>query len=109
MQFIDLRAIGEREPMAGFRGRFFHSEYMTFAYWDIQEGALLPEHSHPHEQVVNMIAGSFELTIEGKTQVLEPGSVAIIHANEKHAGKALTGCRILDVFSPVREDYRFES
>ncbi len=50
--------------------------------------------------------GSFELTVAGETQVLEPGSVAVIPGNAPHSGKALTECRILDVFQPPRDDYR---
>jgi quercetin dioxygenase-like cupin family protein len=48
----------------------------------------------------------FELTIDDETQVLGPGTVTQIPGNAVHSGKALTDCRILDVFAPVREDYR---
>jgi quercetin dioxygenase-like cupin family protein len=78
---------------------------MTFVYWDITAGAVLPPHSHVHEQVAHTFEGYFEMTVEGKTQILEPGSVCVIPSNAVHSGKALTDCRILDVFSPVREDY----
>jgi quercetin dioxygenase-like cupin family protein len=47
--------------------------------------------------------------VNGVTQILGPGSVGIIPPNAVHSGRALTDCRILDVFSPVREDYiKFE-
>ena len=79
---------------------------MTFVYWTIEPGAVFPRHAHPHEQVVNLIEGEFELTIDDETRVLGPRSVAIIPSNTMHSGKALTPCRILDVFHPIREDYR---
>ena len=79
---------------------------MTVAHWTVNVGAPLPEHSHPHEQVVNVIEGEFELTINGDTTRLGLRSVAIIPSNAVHSGKALTKCRIINVFSPVREDYR---
>jgi len=79
---------------------------MTFAHWKITAGATLPEHAHVHEQVVNMIEGVFELTISGETRKLNQGSVAIIPSKALHSGKALTDCRIIDVFYPIREDYR---
>ena len=41
-----------------FHGRFVHSERMTFAWWRIEPGAEVPEHDHPHEQVVNVLEGS---------------------------------------------------
>ena len=106
MPYLDLSQQSEREPVPGFRVRFVHSENMTFAYWDIRQGALLPEHNHPHEQVANVLDGRFELTIDGETRVLESGMVAIIPPNAVHSGRAISDCRILDVFYPIREDYR---
>ena len=50
----------EREVFPGFHGRFIHSGRMTFARWRIDAGAVLPEHSHEHEQVVHMFAGELE-------------------------------------------------
>lgn len=79
---------------------------MTFAYWNIRKGAPLPEHSHPHEQVANVIEGKFELKVNNESKILEPGDVAVIPPNTKHSGKAITNCKIIDVFCPVREDYK---
>lgn len=106
MPFVPLAEIEDREPLPGFRVKFIHSDTMTFAYWAIEAGALLPEHSHHHEQVAHMLEGEFELTIEGEGQVLKPGMVGVIPSNSVHSGKAVTDCRILDVFNPIREDYR---
>ena len=69
-------------------------------------GALLPEHSHHHEQVVHLYEGEFELTVEGVPILATPGTVFAIPPNARHSGRALSACRIMDVFCPVREDYR---
>ena len=53
-----------------------------------------------------VVAGKFEMTLDGETLQLEKGKVAVIPANAKHSGRALTDCEIMDVFYPVREDYR---
>ena len=106
MPFLNLHELEEKQIVPGFKAHFVHSQNMTFAYWDIEAGAVLPEHSHPHEQVANMIAGEFELTVNGETKVLRPGSVAIVPSDSVHSGRAITICRIIDVFYPVREDYR---
>jgi quercetin dioxygenase-like cupin family protein len=79
---------------------------MTFSYWTVTAGASLPEHSHPHEQVVNMLEGKFELTVGGRKAILVPGSVVVIPGGTAHGGRAVSDCRILDVFHPVREEYR---
>ncbi|MEZ4968029.1 MAG: cupin domain-containing protein [Saprospiraceae bacterium] len=90
----------------GFHARFIHSDSMTIAYVDIDEGADLPEHSHVHEQVLNLLEGRFELTVDGVPQQLVAGDVFVIPSNVPHAGKAHTACRIIDVFNPVREDFK---
>lgn len=106
MAFINLEELAAREMIPGFSAKFIHTDSMTLSYWDIKKGATLPEHAHPHEQATNLLEGVFELTVDGEAKVLEPGMVATIAPNAKHSGKALTDCRILDVFFPVREDYK---
>jgi len=106
MPAFDLDTLTEREILPGYRVRFVHSERTTLAFWNIEEGALLPEHHHPHEQIANVLEGQFELTIDGVSKVYQPGTVAVIPPDALHSGKALTRCRILDIFAPVREDYR---
>jgi quercetin dioxygenase-like cupin family protein len=101
-----LDALEVREVMPGFRGRFIHGENVTLAYWNIDRGALLPAHAHPHEQVVNVLDGVFELVVDEVPHVLRKGDVFTIPGNAPHSGRALTSCWILDVFSPIREDYR---
>ena len=106
MPFYQLNKNLQQELVPGFKANFVTSKNMTLAYWDIQKGSVLPEHSHPHEQVANLIEGTFELTIDGESKVLAPGMVAVIPSNAVHSGKAITDCRIIDVFYPVREEYR---
>lgn len=103
---VELMKVPAREVFPGFHGRFVHSATMTFAYWDIAAGGLVPQHHHIHEQVVNMLEGELELTVDGQKHILTSGQVLIIPTNAVHSGRALTACKVLDVFSPVREDYR---
>ncbi|MBL7864192.1 MAG: cupin domain-containing protein [Cyclobacteriaceae bacterium] len=102
----ELQKITPREIFPGFLGRFIHSNNMTFAYWEVKKDSLVPVHSHIHEQVVNMLEGKLELYVDDQRNELTPGTVLVIPSNAVHKGKALTDCKILDVFYPVREDYR---
>ena len=106
MPFVDLSTLSEKEVVSGFHGKFVHSENMTTSFWRIEAGAALPEHAHVNEQVSVVVAGKFEMTLDGETLQLEKGKVAVIPANVKHSGRALTDCEIMDVFYPVRDDYR---
>ena len=63
-------------------------------------------HSHPHEQVSNVISGTFELTVDGVPYRLEPGTAVVIPPHAVHSGRSITDSALIDVFYPVREDYR---
>ena len=104
--FFEMNTSDFKELLPGFRVKFVHTDHLTIAHWIIEAGAELPEHSHVHEMVVNVIEGRFELNLDGKTHVLEQGNVLVVPSSLPHSGRALTDCRIIDVFYPVREDYR---
>ncbi len=106
MSYIDLGQQEEKELVPGFHVKFVHTNNMTFAYWRIEEGASLPDHSHPHEQVATLTEGKMEFNLDGEIKQIAPGDVVVIPPNAPHSGKALTPCRIIDVFHPAREDYR---
>jgi len=104
--FVDTTTRVSREIAPGFFGKFIHSEKMSHAYWEAKEGAEIPLHSHVHEMMANVIEGKLELTIDGNTRILDFGTFAIIPGHVPHKAKALTNCKIIDVFYPVREDYK---
>ncbi len=106
MPTIELATIQPKEIIAGYSARFVHTEGMTFSFLDVKAGAALPEHSHPHEQVAQVIEGEFELTVAGEPIRFGPGTVIVIPSNVRHSGLAITDCKLLDVFTPVRDDYR---
>ncbi len=105
MQF-NIAKITPFEITKGFTARMIHTENMTIAFVDVEAGAVLPEHSHPHEQVTNLLEGQFEFDLAGEKMLLEPGKTVVIPSHVKHSGRAISCCRILDVFQPVREDFR---
>ena len=98
--------LNRSEKMPGYLGAFLHGENMTVTNWEVEAGAEFPEHSHPHEQISIVVEGEFELTLDGEPEVLRPGRVAVIPPETPHSGRAVTACKIIDVFSPVREDYQ---
>ena len=105
-QLYHLRREKEHEPVAGYRVRFVHSENMTFAFWDIKKGYEVPEHSHPHEQVIKMVEGKLELRFEGRSEILEEGMVLVIPGDVPHSAYSHTDCKAIDTFYPVREEYK---
>ena len=104
--FASFDELEGREPAPGCRAKFVHSEHMTIANWELKADAVFPEHSHPHEQIMIMLEGEFELTVGAETQLMRPGMTAVIPSDTIHHGRAITNCRAMDAFHPVREDYR---
>lgn len=95
-----------QEVFPGITGHLIHTKLSTIADFRIAKGTELPEHAHPHEQTSTVLEGRFLFTVGGETRELAPGDVAVIPGGVAHSGIALTDCRIMDVFAPVREDYR---
>lgn len=106
MNLNELDSIPAKEIIPGFHGKFVHGENMTIVYWDVEEGARLPLHSHVHEQITQVMEGKFELIVRGELHICTPGYIGVIPSNVAHEGRALTACKIMDIFSPVREEYR---
>ncbi len=106
MALINLNEIEYREILHGLKVKFVHSENMTLAYWDFMEGDFLPGHSHPNEQICTVIEGTLELKVDGKAYHMQPGFVFTIPPDVLHSGKALTKCKVIDAFYPVRDDYK---
>ena len=103
---MNLATLESKELMPGYHGKMVHGKQLTWAFWTVEEGALVPEHHHPHEQMMHVVEGEFEFTLNGQTQVYTAGAIVPIPSNIPHSGKALTACKLMDVFSPVREEYR---
>ena len=101
-----LSDIAEREILPGYFARLVHGAGVTESWVRADAGAAFPEHAHVHEQVVNVLEGELELVVSGTPHRLTPGTVFVIPSNAPHSGRAVTACRVLDVFTPARDDYR---
>jgi quercetin dioxygenase-like cupin family protein len=101
--FVDPRSLPVREPRPGWKGRFFHSEHMTFVYYDIAAGAGVHAHSHPNEEAWNVLEGALELTIDGETRVVRAGEAAVVPAGVDHAARAMEPTRVIVVDHPRRQ------
>ena len=101
-----ISEIPEKIVAKGITGRYIHSDNITIGFVTIEKGAVLPSHAHLHEQTTQVISGKLELTVASVTNVLEPGTIAMIPSNVVHSALALTDCVVTDTFCPVRDDYK---
>jgi quercetin dioxygenase-like cupin family protein len=83
------------------------NERMMLSVVDIEPHAVVEEHQHPHEQVGMVLEGRAIFTVGGEEKTLQPGDLYRIPGNVRHKVVALDErVRALDIFCPIREDYR---
>ena len=104
--FRSFSDIATKEIAPGFQSKFIHTDNNTLNFIEVKAGNSVPLHQHVHQQLSFVLEGKFELTVADVSKVLEPGLFAVIPPNVVHGGIAITDCRLIDVFSPVREDYK---
>lgn len=105
MPFLNFNTKNKVQIWKGVEAAFFHSEKLTFGHIILEQGAVVAEHNHIHEQWTHVIEGQMEFTIAGETLVLSPGMTAYMPPDVIHSAKAITQCKVIDCFMPVREDF----
>lgn len=82
-------------------------EKLMLSVVTFEPGSVVPMHQHPHEQMGVMLSGRLRFMVGGETRVLGPGDQWSIPGGVPHEVVALDEPAVaLDVFHPVRDDYR---
>lgn len=106
MPFLDPSALAPIDLAPGVRLRVAHGPALMLSYVELDAGAVVPLHSHPHEQGGVVISGRLRFTIGDETKEIGPGEPYLIPPDVPHTVTAVGGpAVVLDVFTPVREDY----
>ena len=82
-----------------------HGEKTLMGQFKIAKGSVIPAHSHPHEQTGIMISGKVLFNVAGDITEVEAGDSWCLTGGVEHSAEALMDSVIVEVFSPVREDY----
>ena len=105
--FWNPENIAPRVLAPGVTAKIVSGEKLMLSLVTLAPGAVVPTHSHPHEQMGMMVSGTMEFTIEGETRVLSGNGMYFVPGGVPHAAKAGPGGAVaLDAFSPPREEYR---
>jgi quercetin dioxygenase-like cupin family protein len=92
----------------GARTRTFWGEQMLLSLVEVDANSEVPLHTHTHEQGGVIIEGELEMSIGGEVKLLKPGDMYIIPGNVEHYAKANAVKAVaLDIFSPVREEFKY--
>jgi quercetin dioxygenase-like cupin family protein len=105
--FIDLAGQQPFAPAPGVTMRACWGTGVMANRVEMLPGAEVPLHSHPEEQLGVILEGQLILDVGGEHRALGPGQAYVVSGGFPHAGRAgAEGCVVLDVFAPVRADYR---
>lgn len=97
---------GYKNPLPGIQQKtLVHGQKTLMVEFQLQKGAVLPMHKHPHEQIGCLVSGRLDMTIGNETRHLGPGDSWCIPGDAVHGATALEDSVAVEVFSPVREDY----
>jgi quercetin dioxygenase-like cupin family protein len=105
--FWKPEGIPPRTLAPGVTAKIASGERMMLSLVTLAPDAVVPMHSHPHEQMGMLVSGTMELTIEGETRALTGNGMFFIPGGVPHAAKAGPGGAVtLEAFSPPREEFR---
>jgi quercetin dioxygenase-like cupin family protein len=105
--FWNPEGIAPRVLAPGVTAKIASGERMMLSLVTLAPDAVVPMHSHPHEQMGMLVSGTMGLTIEGETRALAGNGMFFIPGGVPHAAKAGPGGAVtLEAFSPPREEYR---
>ena len=83
-----------------------HGEQAMAVRFELTKGSSVPGHAHRYEQIGFVITGRLEMTIGDESRLLEPGDGYTIPPHVTHGATAFDeDCVVVDVFTPLREDY----
>lgn len=105
MKLHQWNQIPKEEMSPVFTRQVIHSDTMTFAKLVIKKGCIVPEHSHPNEQLSYIESGSLLFKIGGREILVKGGEVLQIPGNVPHSAEAMEDSIATDLFSPPRQDW----
>ena len=105
--FINTGNLPQKELVNGITARVAWGENLMLSFMKLNPNAIAPSHSHPHEQMGLVLSGKLEVTINNETKLLKEGDAFLIPSDVEHSAKNLESqTRVLDIFSPPREDLK---
>ncbi len=85
--------------------RFITGESMTVGRFALKRGGAVPPHAHPNEQISIVLSGALRFTTDGVDTIVRGGEAMQIPGNALHGVEVLEDTIVIDVFSPVRQDW----
>ena len=82
-----------------------HGETMYQMIAELKAGSVMPPHQHPQEQIIHILSGRMKVNVGTDSRVLGPGDSHYLASHVPHGVETLEDTRVLDTFSPPRDEY----
>jgi len=106
-RFFRWHEIPTRVPKEGVTMRVVSGDKGMMVFFDIGPHTEIPPHSHPHEQMGTVLEGEITLIIGNEERLLNAGDGYVAPSGVAHGARTGNqGAKVVDFFSPPREDYR---
>jgi quercetin dioxygenase-like cupin family protein len=107
MSFVKTGDAQSFTPEPGMKRQVLaHSDQLMLVRHYFEKGWVGARHSHPHHQLVYVVSGAIRVDVDGRTFDVHAGDSFVVDGDVEHQASALEESEVLDVFTPVREDYR---
>jgi len=104
VEIIDWARRERSAPLAGITAAVAVGAQLSAVRYTLDADAPVPEHSHPNEEFGQILRGSLELRVAGRTRVLRAGEAFLVPGGVPHAARALDeGCELLECYAPPRD------
>jgi quercetin dioxygenase-like cupin family protein len=104
--FIENKEIPWEKTGEGVKRKIMaYDEKLMVVKVHFDKGGFGPLHQHYHSQITHVESGVFEVQIGEEVRVLSGGDAYYIPPNVIHGAKCLETGVLIDVFSPMREDF----
>jgi quercetin dioxygenase-like cupin family protein len=104
--FIENREIQWEPVAAGVKRKIMaFDDKLMLVKVEFEQGAEGILHRHHHSQITHVESGIFEVQIDGQKKLLTPGDAYYIPSNVLHGCVCMEPGVLIDVFSPMREDF----
>ena len=106
IQVIPSNAEGMSTPEPGLRRQVMsYSSAMMLVRHTMRKGWVGARHSHPHEQMVYVVSGGIRFESPDGVFEAKAGDSFLVPGGVEHQASALADSEVLDIFTPMREDY----
>ncbi|HDQ73800.1 MAG TPA: cupin domain-containing protein [Chloroflexi bacterium] len=107
MSFFSVDELPAADMLPGVTRRAVYLDDTMMTFFDFEPGSVVPEHSHPHEQITYIVKGAMKFTLQDETHVLRAGEGVCCPPDVPHSAVILDEPTVaLDAWYPMREDYK---